>query len=308
MNHTDTCSVCLKEIPEGELLLGVPRMAFCQPCLIATNEAVKGKVEVNDRRKDWREWVQYHRTEEGKVRSVLLPLTPAEWCKCCMREGDFYRGPCCGNMGRAQDILNSIFRDGGWAESDELYEWYQLLRSHDGYCPKDLPDPSEKAVEDPIARIVAVCGEIDKEEAWDFSRLDKPRPTDLEDIDQAISVLSGGIWRMYVERILCSGRSDEETFQHKLATSLNLAESIPALRTLFIKLKERDPGPIDAWAIYLDGAVAKTRGGLAIYASATRCREVIEMWREGGLEPEKTTEIKPIRVTVEEGLTVREES
>lgn len=82
---------------------------------------------------------------EGHVTSVFLPLTPEEWCECCMREGAHYVGGCCGNMSYAQDMLNSFFRDGGWVDPRKLARYIETMRSHDGFCKEDLPDPPSQS-------------------------------------------------------------------------------------------------------------------------------------------------------------------
>jgi hypothetical protein len=85
--------------------------------------------------------VDRHRVElPDTVNSVSLPFTANEWCAICMSEApegaDFeslYIGPCCGNTGMVQDIINGAFRSGGVLTADELQTVGSLLRGHDGW-------------------------------------------------------------------------------------------------------------------------------------------------------------------------------
>ena len=314
MTPTDTCSVCKQEIPEGQPAMGLPKTVFCVPCLEATGKAMEQTIEKRDRREHWRDWLTIHRNKEGKVEGVELPLTPAEWCQCCMREGDHYLGGCCGNLSQAQDLLSSMFRDGGTADAWDLYRWYSLVRAHDGYNEADLPTPSATATEDPVTRILAVCEEINAEGpsgGWVLHKMNRPRPVDVTDLDTAIRVIAQNTWALNYGGMF-KGEGPDEDNKHRVQTIVNLAKTIPALRTLFDKLHEKDLGPLDGFGLFSDktGEIMDTWAGLAIYPSVEACHETATLWAEVAGEDDEdigTFTIRRVQVTVEEGLTVIED-
>lgn len=75
-----------------------------------------------------------HRVDlEDTVSSIILPFIPLEWCAICMCESELYIGPCCGNTGAVQDVINGSFRNSGDLSANELAFIGPLLRSHDGW-------------------------------------------------------------------------------------------------------------------------------------------------------------------------------
>src|SRR3990167_8885301 len=63
--------------------------------------------------------------------TLQLPFTPEEWCSTCMQEGDAYIGGCCGSASDMQSLMNSIFREGGWASIVDLCSLAESLKEHD---------------------------------------------------------------------------------------------------------------------------------------------------------------------------------
>ena len=100
-----------------------------------------------------------HRDDLSHITRVLLPLSDEEWCYICMRERDGYIGPCCGNTGRMQDIINGYaFRDGGWIDGGKFLELGLLARGHEGF------DTFEKVDDEEFTRLLGLWGKL---EAWD---------------------------------------------------------------------------------------------------------------------------------------------
>ena len=68
-----------------------------------------------------------------KITFVRWVMSPVEWCHLCMREGEYYLGGCCGQLGYFQDWINSIFRDSGWIRLQYFPEVVDQYCSHDGF-------------------------------------------------------------------------------------------------------------------------------------------------------------------------------
>ena len=139
----------------------------------------------------WDKGLELSKDAAGRVNGLVLPLTPEDWCRACMRDGTHYMGGCCANMGHAQDLLNNIFRDGPWIDLKYLKEYAECMLSHDGYCKKDLPDPIIEAKKgDPIAKIIAVWDMIKDNLAPEKRRKLKPQPVDHTSVKDAMFILS----------------------------------------------------------------------------------------------------------------------
>lgn len=299
----DTCTFCSQSIPEEDPTYIFPPRVFCKTCRDAIGEQVAAIVKVSHpAQESWREWLKIERDEKGKVTRVKLPLTPAEWVACCSREGEHYLGGCCGTMGRAQDHLNAMFRD-GMASAKDLYHWYEYVRHHDGYNAKDLPVPAETAATDPIVRILTICEEIQTEGAWKQDWSDALLVMDpSKDLDYALLLLEKHSWWLQSAVIFRKGEG-EDAVCHDAEELVKVAQLLPAVKTVFEKLQAAYPKTIEGYGVVSrkTGEIAKTWMGLAIWGSVERCQELLKT-----PEDVEEFEIRPVRVSATEGLVILE--
>jgi len=243
-----------------------------------------------------KEDLKFHKDGEY-ISRVFLPLTPVEWFRCCTRDGDFYVGGCCGNMSYAQDLLNSFFRDGGWVDVRNLANYIEMMRSHDGFCRSDLPDPQKEEKENPLARIIAIWDLIYSEvKPLTECKLDAPRAANL-DVRDAIFTLTKGAWALSWD-LLVSGPED---FHKKRDTILNLMKIIPAFNVLSVNLKHLIPDTIEGVGIYKDGDLMETRSGYAIFKDIEEAEEVLKYWCKTKKD-RKQFNIKPVALSLEKGI------
>lgn len=247
-----------------------------------------------------KEDLEFRTDSDGYITNVLLPLTPSEWFESCTRDGEFYMGGCCGSMSYAQDILNSFFRDNGWAAVRDLAQYVETMRSHDGFSKEDLHDPQGEEKHHPIARIIAV---------WDLifpdikpaatTLLEAPRPAEFSDAKEALYALTRGAWALSWSLRFSAPDDDLHT---KVDTIFNLMKVIPAFNTLTKKLNDLIPEPIRGFAIYSKGALMETSRGFAIYDSEEKAEEVLSYWcgKEDVLR--ENFEIRHILLSVEKGI------
>jgi len=244
-----------------------------------------------------KEDIKFYEDDDGYITSVFLPLSPEEWCECCMREGAHYVGDCCGNMSYAQDILNRFFRDGGWVSPRDLARYIEMMRSHDGYDKEDLPDPQAQESTDPLARIIAVWDLISSNiKPLSERSINKPRKADLSNPRHAIRELTNGAWSLSWI-LLESG----DSFHKRQDTIANLMRVIPAFNSLVRYMDELIPDPIEGVGLFLDGEVVETRSGYAIYESEEKAKDVLKYWDDG-----EQFSLKRVRLSVADGVEILE--
>jgi hypothetical protein len=213
---------------------------------------------------------------DKEITDVLLPLTDAEWCACCMRDRDMYMGGCCGKTSAAQDILNNIFRNNGWAEAEKLQEFCLAMIEHDDVHGGNHLDP----ISNPIHRIIAIFLQIKDElkvENW-------LKTMELETIHDVMnecgSICRFDFWQEHFIRH-SEGEEKEALQLHSYYDHARLA---PLLTRLVAMLAEEQPREIIAYAILSGNGnrLAETNHGTpAIY------RKVEQAFKIYKLIPEK---------------------
>jgi hypothetical protein len=247
------------------------------------------------------------------VRSVFLPFTPDDWWELTTRDGDDYIGPCCGTTGAMQDILNSVYRDGGWIDGHELLELGSLAENHeDGF--ENWGEPLEG---DAVIRTLASWMTLDR---WGrigvvYRVLRKKlspkkqsltvRSRGLPEKD-AIPVLRNGMTFLSYEDVFRRNK-DEDGQQNHANRILLIARILPAMRTIFDSFKNYQP--FEGFAlVYKEtpDAVLDNRLGACVYKTSDDAQKVLDSSRDiSNMEGEDLPSIliRPVRITVEEGLT-----
>jgi hypothetical protein len=245
--------------------------------------------------------------DPNRIRSVRLPFTPDDWWQLTTREGDDYIGPCCGTTGVMQDILCGAYRDGGWIGSEHFIELGQLAISHgDGF--EDWGKPlSESGVK-------AAVADWENLERWDrlgvvyrafktslepkgLHKLRTPEPVPTE--HDHISALFAGLGVLRYSDLFAK---DEDSGQHRATTMLYVARLVPAMRMLLPMFQAYEP--FIGFAIVADeepDSVLDNSLGLCVYSTVKDAQEIIDISTKN--DPKFKTRIRPVRISVPEGLT-----
>lgn len=262
------------------------------------------------------EYVDRDQKDVDLISRVLLPFTTDEWCAMCMREGPHYIGGCCGNSSAAQDIMNAVFREGGWIEGRELERVAQLVAGHDPSGPfgdngkADLLWKEGCAQADPWKKAAAI---------WHMVKLDIQRevPTGpgkhRSELESAIHTLSNGMDYMTYERFMTRQEEDGSLdSQGKARRLIELARVLPALRIVHDRIRELDVGPFLGFALWdkVRESVATNRMGLCLYETQAEVDAILTIWRDQekrytvkkGPSVDEVIQVRPVRITLERGL------
>lgn len=243
--------------------------------------------------------------ELDEVTSVQLPLTPDDWCSLAQYEGDNYMGPCCGNMGAMQDVLNSVFRESGWARAADFRFIAESCIDHDGFDEFEDPAPLASACTEgldtlePWAKIGVTWQAVQDILAVEAKEL--PDAEDLSSFDAAIQIAGKHIGLVRWSNIWAAQREDGG--QSRCVKMTDLAALLASLRTIYDDLKQRKLECIDAVALRgQDGAVGANYRGAAIFTDQAEAERVLTLWKENEKFDQDRWSIVPCRVTVDKGL------
>lgn len=280
-----------------------------------------------------------HRDREDTVRSIFIGdvVTSDEWVRATQREGDDYIGPCCGNTGYCQDVLASVYRDGGLIKNGDLLGIGVNLSGHDGY--EEFRDPSDEA----FAKLVETWkaslalgpppeGHYVAFGVWEkiltcyralepmlmYDNLETPGPTIRRDDDEYaetdLQLLRDAL--EYSSWHLLFTPTEEERDDHHIQYIEMLSRIKPLAASLYDQLVNQRTA-LDGFALVVPGTdrVLSNRRGLCIYATRERAEYVSEIMdrvrneaeeREHG-RPEEVVlpEVVPMRVSVDGGLEVQ---
>jgi len=256
-----------------------------------------------------------------QVRCIQIPLTPAEWCELCMREGGSYIGGCCGQTGYIQDCFNALFRDSGSADAKALLELAATTGHHEGFelYQEDLDQEAfNKQVEKwdslgPIDKI-GLCYQAVKVKLR-ASWMEKPRVADREDdpIDTLYRTFSYFQYKdLFSRDENPHPSSPSQTGQDHGNMELTLARFVPAYRQIYDLLSKQDK-PFEGFAVYSKSAntILKNGYGLCVYYTRKDAENLIELWtRSENKDEEKEVKpedfvIKAVTVSMKDGLVVK---
>lgn len=274
------------------------------------------------------------------VSGVHLPLSAEDWTRIAMREGTAYVGGCCGNMSQVQDLINGVFRDGGYAEAPDLLLIGERIRDHDGeespFAPVDdatfrarleswkqvESDPDPEWPLDPWFKIAMVYNAVEPHlvpRRWEVPA----GPGHHEPEHHLISTLHNALSRMSWADLFSRDEPDDVA-QHAAHMILLRAKVYPLAKELVGHL-ETAGVEFTGYAIVdsSSGELQSDHRGPCLYPERAQAERVLELWRrfadeeakrlqnrEGEEETEEAfwtkrqTEIAPARVTLEDGLVI----
>ncbi len=273
---------------------------------------------------------RHSKPDPTRVSSVFLNLTPEDWCRIAMHEGDEYIGGCCGTASAMQDVVNSIFREGGYADADDLYTLGEYAKHHKDGFESWWKKLSQKDFD-------ARCEKWDTLRAWDKIELcwhavrDKIKPhshhidpivqENRPDLDERreIDELYGSIhYLRYSNSGLFKPRDDDKG-QHAANDLIVFAKLYPSVRKLLAKL-EAEQVTWSGFAIVekkRPDVITHNGYGACVYNTEADAREVIKLWdrddrseaseRKKPLPEDRTSNkilLRPVTISVKDGVVL----
>jgi hypothetical protein len=269
--------------------------------------------------------------DPSRVSSVYLNLSAEDWCRIAMREGGEYIGGCCGTASAMQDVVNGIFRDGGYADADELYSLGEYAKHHpDGFKDWAKP-PSQKGFD-------KLCARWKKLKAWDKIMLcwhavsEKVKPSNniepiiqenRPDLDERreIDEMYGSIHYLRYSKSGLFRPQEDRDGQHAANDAIVFAKLYPGAKKLVAKLEAANT----TWTGF--AIVEKSRPdvmahngyGSCVYNQEADARKVIKLWdRDERREKEDRAKplpegrvsqrvlVRPVTISVKEGVVFGE--
>lgn len=244
--------------------------------------------------------------EETTINEVLLPLSAIQWCHIARRDGAYYMGGCCAHCSAMQDLINTIFRDGGWVGSRLLQELAELAANHEGF--EDFEDKellsNTKAldeVEDPWKKIAVVW-----QAAKDVLTVADFVERDVNDFDDALSILTRRLHYLFMAKFFGDHDGDSmEKGQRHANQTYSMLKALPALRTVYDHLEKMSEQEFRGFGVRRKGSteVVTNAYGICIYPNRENAEELLEIWKKSKDPEVDAWEIVPCVVTVNDGLT-----
>jgi hypothetical protein len=202
----------------------------------------------------------------------------------------------------------------------ELRAFVETLGAHDGFPPTD-PHNLRPDDESPVMRLFWLWEAIKGRAAVADRINDAPRPCDLDDVSDAAHALERMLWGLsmmplvegqdaidgkggFVKRVSPYKATGLPARSHVRRIEM-LRRGLPAIRTLAQHLQRTDPGPFEGVALVeiATGNVPEGFGGLAIYESEEKAREILGYWERN---PENRGKYEPrrARVSMAAGLEI----
>jgi len=265
-----------------------------------------------------------------KVKNLKLELAPEQWVRIVDKEReDSYLPMCCGNLSAARDILISVLREGCWIDTDDLATVYRYVIGHDGWeahrkgkGPKDDPFTLIAWLHQQTKNLIPSQGlpplPRDPNDVWDVIRslsrgtqfldiqrmFEERNPPDEEKVNER-GVLY--VWWKDKEGGLTHGRPKKDweldRVKHKSELIQALQLMAPAVRTLYTKLQDLDPGPLEGYAMVdteEPHKIAEIGRGWAIYPDKAGAEENCKEWKK--YYPKTETRVRRCRVSLANGI------
>lgn len=303
-----------------------------------------------------------YRGEPGKGRQkydmdlfsyVQLPLTGQEWARLCieyesdgsycLRSGEkdengeeLYYAPIYIQEGAKAVLRTWFFEGGGVSVSDlvkfgELMEKYAIENEEDEddrvFAPR-TPEQIAEYVEygikgelNPLGKI-AVCYHLTKDHYTpDVPEAQHERQDELEGAFHLVHKMAYvfGMGDFFTNRTWETKTTDEAN------QTMRLRRFVPAFKTVYDRVKELAPDPIEGWALVDlekgEGEVAENGLGYCVYATKAEAERLLEQWRESQNQhedecctPRKLREpidtrikIRAVRVSLDNGIEFLDE-
>lgn len=241
--------------------------------------------------------------EYTTVSSVLFPLSSVEWCHIAMREGAYYMGGCCAHCSAMQDIINGIFRDGGWADARKLRELADMAEHHEGFEAFLATEPVESLDDlDPWDKLGAVWVAV--KDVLSTTTLSRAHPEDVNDFDRAVWLVERLMWKVAMAKFFTDDNDDMRTGQTHANRTYSMLQILAPLRTVYNHLEKMSKQEFPGFGVRVKGTdeVIANGHGLCLYKTREQAEELFRIWREAGDKEADDWEIAPVVVTVNDGL------
>ena len=257
-------------------------------------------------------------SDKGGITGIFVPFTPKEWFDIASQNGRHYIGGCCGTASAMQDIVCSMFRDGGELDSGTLLRLGDYAKSHpDGFedwADKIKPTTLRRRIQDwkkldpwnKLGVIYRVTYDKLADSDWHGTRPSihsRPKPeSSINHLYNGLRVLN---YSDLFDRMDRGNEPPEFGPQRHANTLVLIARIMPDARSLVDVLKAK-------FAEFEGHTIThETRPdeplenglGLCIYAEKPHADEMVERWTKDGPELEGKLRVRPVRITMESGIT-----
>lgn len=217
---------------------------------------------------------------DGKqVESVKVNLKAEVWLDLLDPEGQ-YLPYCCANVSRIRDILVDVARNGRYADGDQLFEIYTLIKSH-----------NHGQLNAALAHLVDLWDQIKGDIDRDSLRVSPINPATPEG---AVHILSDALplvnWNLHFTK----STDDDRRVAVRSLLNLELLKIIPAIHTLYNKVQQLDPGPIDGYAVCNENEICSTAAGYAIFFSEQLADDFVRAIGKHS--------VRPVTVSLKDGV------
>lgn len=243
------------------------------------------------------------------IYSIQIPLTDAEWCDLCMRDGEMYQGGCCDQTGQIQDVINEIFRDSGTVKGETAEALISVAASHDGYellrgvTEKELLEVESTWEDLDPARKIVLCVAA----AAPYMKIGLVvTASDLNDPHDVLAALNNAASYLRWKELF--KKSDQDK-QHKGNRAVRIARMIPAARAFLLQAQNTSDLPFKGFVVVNQKKeVIENMMGYAIFETRKEAENLLELWKqsERGKEDLKKVSINTVEISVEYGLRIGE--
>lgn len=248
--------------------------------------------------------VDHKQVDLDHIASVQLKLTPDDWCSMCMCEGDNYMGPCCGNMGAMQDVLNSVFRAGGWVSASDFRFIADSCIDHEGFDDFESEEALETALVSGLEGLhpwakVGVIWQAAQAVLYVGDNKELPIEVDVSTLEDAVTVAYKHIM---LSRFKNLWRKDDDGGQSACNEVVDKSAALAALHTIYAEL-QKDKDTYTGYALRSkDGALGENFYGTCMYTDQSKAEETLRLWAENEKFEAGFWSVAPFLVTVSDGF------
>ena len=267
--------------------------------ILTIQEKEEDKVQIEFKmRTKFKVEVQADYHQSGRISKVRLPFTTSQWTDVLNAQG-MYLPSCCGDISYIRDVLTNSLRNDKYIDVGDLSVIAMYLTQHEGggCCSDDTNDP------------IAIIVELDKK-LKPYYRSDKIGSSNVNNPKDALQQLSQLASEFTMNDFL--GATSQEAQDVKKTNHLaSLARIIPAVKTVYEKIKELDTGPINGWAVMRGSEIITQRDGRhGIYLSEDLAKSVCEaVIKDAKLFVDKDTKpedinfnVRSVKISIENGI------